>query len=191
MSIAKTMSTAKSMTLCGFFAALIAVGAFMQIPLPSLTPLTLQTLFIYLAALLLSPRYSLLCVGTYLFIGLIGVPIFTQGGGIGYVVNPTFGYLLGFLVSAPTMSLLFRKLAKKIQPIRWRIVVSLLIGTAIIYSIGTVYMWGVLNLYLNKAISFSTAVWTGCVVFLPGDSIKIIVCTLVAPKIIKALRQAA
>jgi biotin transport system substrate-specific component len=185
------MSSAKSLTLCGFFAALIAVGAFIQIPLPSLTPLTLQTLFIYLAAMLLSPRYSLLSVGAYVFIGLIGVPIFSQGGGIGYVVNPTFGYLLGFLVSAPLMGLLFQKLSAKVSSVHWRIVVSLLIGTVIIYALGTTYMWGVINLYLGKATTFGTALWTGCVVFLPGDLIKIVVCTLLAPKLMKALRHSA
>lgn len=82
--------------LCALFAALIAVGAFIKIPIPGV-PFTLQVLFTTLAGLLLGSRMGAVSVAIYIILGLAGVPIFTGGGGIGYVVYPTFGYLIGFL----------------------------------------------------------------------------------------------
>ena len=87
----------KSLILCSLFAALIAVGAFIKIPIP-VVPFTLQVLFTTLAGLLLGPKLGAISVGIYLLIGLIGIPVFTQGGGPSYIFQPTFGYLIGFLI---------------------------------------------------------------------------------------------
>jgi biotin transporter BioY len=87
------------LSLTALFAALTAVGAFIKIPLPYV-PLTLQTLFVMLAANLLGPKYGSLSQGIYLALGLIGLPIFAQGGGPGYIFQPTFGYLVGYPVGA-------------------------------------------------------------------------------------------
>lgn len=61
----------KSLILCSLFAALIAVGAFIKIPIP-VVPFTLQVLFTTLAGLLLGPKLGAISVGIYLLIGLIG-----------------------------------------------------------------------------------------------------------------------
>ena len=87
----------KSLILCSLFAALIAVGAFIKIPIP-VVPFTLQVLFTTLAGLLLGPRLGAISVGIYILIGLVGLPVFTQGGGPSYIFQPTFGYLIGFLI---------------------------------------------------------------------------------------------
>ena len=80
--------------LCSLFAALCAIGAFIKVPLAWL-PITLQTFFSTLAGLLLGKKWGTVSVVVYLLLGLIGLPIFTQGGGIGYVTKPTLGFLLG------------------------------------------------------------------------------------------------
>ncbi|MDY4173184.1 MAG: biotin transporter BioY, partial [Evtepia sp.] len=82
---------------CSLFTALIAVGAFLRIPIPVL-PFTLQFLFTTLAGLLLGPRQGTISVAAYLLLGLAGLPIFTEGGGFWYVLKPSFGYLIGFCV---------------------------------------------------------------------------------------------
>lgn len=65
-------------------------------------PFTLQTLFVALAALLLTPRGALLAMATYLGLGLVGLPVFAGGlAGPAVLVGPTGGYLVGFLVGAP------------------------------------------------------------------------------------------
>ena len=93
------MRNAKNMALCGVFTALIAIGAFIRIPVP-VVPFTLQYLFTMLAGLLLGAKLGAAAVALYVGMGLIGFPIFTQGGGFGYVFNPSFGYLVGFIVGA-------------------------------------------------------------------------------------------
>ena len=67
--------------LSAVFAALIAVGAFIRIPTP-LVPVTMQLLFTTLAGLLLGGRYGALSAALYLVLGLAGVPVFTEGGGL-------------------------------------------------------------------------------------------------------------
>ena len=51
-----------------------------------------------LAGLMLGGRLGAISVCVYVAIGLAGLPVFTQGGGITYVLKPTFGYLIGFAV---------------------------------------------------------------------------------------------
>ena len=80
------------MILCAMFVALIAVGAFIKVPIP-VVPFTLQYLFTMLAGLLLGGKKGSLAVGIYILLGLIGLPIFAQGGGIGYIFQPSFGYI--------------------------------------------------------------------------------------------------
>ena len=97
--------------LCSLFAALCAIGAFIKVPLAWL-PITLQTFFSTLAGLLLGKKWGTVSVVVYLLLGLIGLPIFTQGGGIGYVTKPTFGFLLGLAPATFCTGLLFERSRK-------------------------------------------------------------------------------
>ena len=95
--------TTREITFTGLFAALIAVGAFIKIdiPLPLYTMhFTLQWLFVLLAGFILGKKLGALSVITYIIVGLAGVPVFAAGGGIGYVLRPGFGFLLGFILAA-------------------------------------------------------------------------------------------
>ena len=92
-------SRSRDMALVALFAALTAVGAFIRIPVP-VVPFTLQFLFTNLAGLLLGAKRGAAAAGVYMAAGLIGVPVFTQGGGPWYVMNPTFGYIAGFAAGA-------------------------------------------------------------------------------------------
>jgi predicted membrane protein len=74
------------MILVALFAALIAVGAFIRVPVP-LVPFTMQTFFVVLAGMLLGKKLGAASALVYLAVGLIGIPVFTQGGGIGYVLK--------------------------------------------------------------------------------------------------------
>lgn len=76
------------------FAALTAVGAFLRIPM-GYSSVTLQYLFTAMAGLLLGRKWGALSQAVYVLLGLVGLPIFTMGGGFGYVFQPTFGFLLG------------------------------------------------------------------------------------------------
>lgn len=88
---------------------LILVGSLIQaaVPLPSGSgiavtnlPITLQVPALLLTALVCGPRSALLAAVAYLSLGLLQLPVFHGGGGGGYVLDPSFGYLAGFVPAA-------------------------------------------------------------------------------------------
>ena len=88
--------TLNRMLLTALFAALTAVGAFLKIPVGTIS-FTLQVFFTCMAGVLLGPYWGALSQIIYVALGLMGVPIFTEGGGLMYVTVPTFGFLLGLI----------------------------------------------------------------------------------------------
>lgn len=74
------MNRTKNLMYCSLFTALIAVGAFIKIPIP-VVPFTLQFLFTTLAGLLLGSKMGAVSVIAYMVLGLVGLPIFSEGGG--------------------------------------------------------------------------------------------------------------
>ena len=81
----------KDLVLIAIFAALTAIGGFLNIPTP-LVPFSLQFLFCAYAGVFLGARNALLSQLLYIGIGLAGLPVFTKGGGIGYLFQPSFGF---------------------------------------------------------------------------------------------------
>ena len=81
------------------FAILTAIGARIAVPFP-LVPFTLQTMFCMLAGLLLGPKYGAASQAFYMMMGLVGIPVFTGGGGLSSIFMPSFGYVVGFVACA-------------------------------------------------------------------------------------------
>lgn len=161
----------KEVILCGLFAALIAIGAFIKIPIPSM-PITLQVQFVILAGLLLGARNGGFCALAYLVLGLIGLPVFTQGGGIGYVFQPTFGYLIGFVFGAYVAG----KIAEKeSNPGYKRLFAATGAGIAVIYLFGMTYFYICNNYMLNIPFGIGTTLLYCVVMVIPGD---LLTCTL-------------
>ena len=103
---AQSRELSRDLAVCGLFAALITVGAFIRVVIPAgadTMNFTLQWFFVLLAGLLLGSRRAFLSVAAYLLIGLLGVPVFARGGGPAYLLKPTFGFLLGFALAAWAM----------------------------------------------------------------------------------------
>lgn len=168
----KTNTKVKEMVLISLFVALIAVGAFIRIPVP-VCPFTLQFLFTTLAGLLLGAKNGAIASGVYVILGLIGVPIFTEGGGISYIFQPTFGYLLGFILGTYATG----KIAHSGQPTVKRMLVANFTGMAIVYVLGIVYFWIIKDFYLGTPIGFKTLMLYCCILVAPGD---IFICILSA-----------
>ena len=106
------MTKTKSMIYCGLFTALIAAGAFIKIPVP-VVPFTLQYLFTMLAGLFLGSRKGMISVVAYMLLGLAGLPIFSEGGGIWYIFKPSFGYIIGFCLGTYVTGLIAERLKQK------------------------------------------------------------------------------
>ena len=105
-------SKTKTLVYCGLFTALIAVGAFIKIPIP-VVPFTLQYLFTMMAGLLLGPKLGAMAVTFYMLLGLIGLPIFAEGGGLWYIFKPSFGYIIGFIVGTFVTGYIAEHMKKK------------------------------------------------------------------------------
>lgn len=161
-----------TLTLSALFCTLICIGSFIRIPMPNMMPMTLQTFFVLLTGLVLPVKASALATVTYIALGLIGLPIFSGGGGLGYVLMPNFGFIIGFVASAIIMSIIAEKLKKRSF---WQYFAISLIGVAIFYIIGILYFAFITNVY-NK--SDYSAIWFIQTVFLPFIPKEIICLSL-------------
>jgi biotin transport system substrate-specific component len=169
--------SAQEMSLVALFAALSGIGAFVRVPIPYV-PLTLQTLMVMFSGLILGGRLAAVSQLVYVLVGLMGIPIFAHGGGPGYVLQPTFGYLLGFIFGAYVIG---RFTERRDQLKRSFLLLVLLAGTMAIYLPGVTVLYFNLNLIQEKAVSLSTAVKIGFLVPLPGGLIKMAVVLYLGP----------
>ena len=174
----------RMLILTALFAALTAIGAFLKIPF-ALSAITLQFFFTALAGVLLGPWYGALSQLLYVAIGLVGVPVFTQGGGIGYLTVPSFGFLLGLIPAAALIGALVRRG----KPTVLRLALSCTAGLAVLYAIGLPYMALILNAYLQKGLSAWYILLNGMLLYLPGDAVKIVVVTLLGVRLLPALQK--
>lgn len=175
----------RDLTLISIFAALTAIGAFIRIPIP-VVPFTLQYFFCALGAVLLGARRGAMAQIVYVFVGLVGFPIFTQGGGLGYVFQPTFGYLIGFIVAA----YLIGKLTENLKEISIKnIFLASSAGLVVIYLLGTAYMYMIYNLYLGQTMSVYTAVMVGTIPFIPSDLLLTLIISIVGSKVAVRLKK--
>lgn len=170
--------------LCALFAALTAVGAMIQIPLPfTPLPVSLATLSVMLAAGLLGPRYGSLAISVYILIGAIGIPVFSNfSGGVGIIAGPTGGYIIGYIAMTFVSGLLIHKKSTKETGVsRIGVILALALGNIVLYTIGTAWFIFQTNTQLIPAL-------TMCVIpFLPGDLLKILASSLLIQKLKKYL----
>jgi biotin transport system substrate-specific component len=166
--------------LSSLFAGLTAVGASIRIPLP-VVPITLQTFFVMLAGALLGAHFGALSQVIYLAVGLLGAPVFSQGGGPGYVFQPTFGYLVAYPIAAFVIgSLLARRTHERAF---WNSCAVFAVGVLIILLLGATVLYCNLKWVAGKPVSFETLVVSYFLIFIPGDLIKIILAALVSIKL--------
>lgn len=173
------MGKTKKLVLCAMFSALVAAGAFIKIPI-GLVPITFQVFFSVLAGLLLGSKLGAISVLTYILIGLAGLPVFTQGGGVGYIFQPTFGYLLGFAAGAYVTGLILEKSKKK------TFITYLIASFAFVlpcYIIGLPYLYCIVNFYVGKSLTVSTVLTSYFLVFLPNDILSCILAALIAKRV--------
>lgn len=169
-----------TLTLSALFCTLICVGSFIRVPMPNLMPMTLQTFFVLLTGLILPLRVSALATFTYMVLGLIGLPIFSGGGGLGYILMPNFGFVIGFVIATVIMCITIEKL--KYRKL-WQYLIVSLLGVAIIYIIGILYFALITNVYNNNDYSFVWFIQTVFLPFLPKEIICITLALLTAYKI--------
>lgn len=151
---------------CAIFVVLMIVSAFIKIPFP-LVPLTFQTVVAVLAGLLLGSLYGTAAVGVYIFMGLIGLPVFTSGGGFAYVVQPTFGYILGFAAAAFVAGALCGRDKAAQITLRGALLASVA-GFLVNYIVGVPYFLLIWHFYMHNGGVWQAAV-TYNLIYMPKD----------------------
>ena len=174
----------KDMVLIAMFAALSAAGAFLKIPMP-LCPITLQLLFTTLAGLILGARKGAAAVAVYVAIGLMGIPVFTKGGGPGYVLEPTFGYLLGFIAGAYITG----KIAHGGEPTFRRLLAGTISGLVVVYAAGVVYYFFISKVYLGNDVPVGKLLMSLVLIPLPGDILLSVFASELGRRLIPVLEK--
>lgn len=172
------------MALAALFAALVAIGAFIRIPAP-LVPFTLQTMFVTLAGLLLGRRLGAVSVLLYIAMGLIGLPVFTEGGGMGYLLKPSFGYIIGFAAAA----WLTGHIAHSVErPGYGRLLWAGFAGLGAVYSFGLVYYYFISTLYLGRPMGLWQLLLYCFILTVPGDILLNFLAAALARRLLPLLR---
>lgn len=170
------------MVYSSLFAALIAAGAFISIPIGPV-PIVLQNMFVLLAGLFLGWKWGLASVSIYILAGLLGLPVFSSAGaGIGHVMGPTGGYLLGYIPAVVLVGLISNQPLSSESKVEDRKLLPDLI--AMIVGSLAVYCGGIPWLKLVTGMSWDKAIAVGMIPFVIGDCIKIVA----AVPIVRTLR---
>lgn len=179
--------TTRDMTQTALFAALTAVAAIIvRVGGPAVVPFSLVPFVVMLAGGILGPRLGALSILVYVLVGLVGVPVFASApfGGISYVLVPTFGFLLGFIVAAFVIGMLIHG---KEQPSNARYAVAMLVGIAIMYIIGLPYLYVILNLYMGKGLPVAQIITIGFTPYIAFDLIKGVLAIIVTKAVLQRL----
>lgn len=161
-----------NMVFVALFAALICVAAPFSIQVGPI-PITLATFAVMLSGALLGGKRGMVAVCVYILIGAVGLPVFSGfKGGLGVLGGPTGGYIIGYIPLA-LITGIFANMNTKFN----RAVVSvigMIIGTAALYTFGTVWF-----MIISKS-SLANALALCALPFLPGDAVKIACITAVS-----------
>lgn len=173
-----TRSTSADLARVAAFAALIAVlGIVPPIVVGLPVPITLQTMGVMLAGLILGPRRGALAVVILLALVAVGLPLLSGGrGGLGVFAGPSAGYLLGFVLGAYVTGWVRERLETRVPfPVA-------AFTAAVVGGIGAVYLIGIPVLTWRTGADPLAGL-----VFLPGDLVKAVLAALVAVGVRRAL----
>jgi len=165
----KTQAIIRDIALVAGFALLTAFCAQLRFEI-GVVPITAQTFAVLLAGALLGSKRGAFSQITYLLGGLIGLPLFARGGGVSYLLSPTFGYIVGFILASFFIGLLCeRGFDRRVETA----ILAMLGGNLLIYLPGL--------LWLARFVSIDSLLTVGFYPFLLGDLLKILLAGSILP----------
>lgn len=172
----------KQMALIGLMTAVLCILAPIALPLPiSPVPISLGSMIVCFAVTILGMRNGFLSVLLYLLLGLVGLPVFSGfTGGIGRLLGPTGGYLVGYLFLTLFLGFFVERFHNRLSGNLF----GALAGMILLYLFGT--LWLAFQLDLD----FVSALFTGVIPYVPLDIIKTILAVLLGRQLRKHLTQA-
>lgn len=147
---------------------------------------TSQVFFILLCGQILPAKYCVYTIGAYIFIGLMGVPVFSATAGPAVIAMPTFGYLLGFPFAAVAVS----QLRKTLSGIKAGSYIASMTGIVVNYVIALSYIAVLKGIFLGAPVPFSVLMTAYCFAFLPLDIAKGILAAFIGDRLRKVLKLA-
>ena len=175
-----------NLVLSSLLTALTVISARLNLAI-GIIPITMQTLAVILTGLLLGPRAGWQVPALYLFMGLIGFPVFSGGGGIGYLFKPTFGFLLGFVPAAYLAGLLYHR--KLFGRDFLNVISGSLVGMVTIYLFGLGYI-PFASFLFGSELAVLAAMLPGLPLMICGDCLKIACLAMIVPILTRELEKA-
>lgn len=188
------------LTKIGLMAALLCIISPFAITFPfSPVPISLATLMLYLCVYILGKCDAVISCAIYLLIGLVGIPVFSGfTGGLGKVLGPTGGYLIGYLFLVYISGWFVEKwsqgskcgnLKKEETGLHCNLNyfmqgIGMILGTVVCYFFGS--LW----LSYQADMEFMVALSVGVLPFILGDIIKIFVAVVIGSSVRRRLSRA-
>ena len=178
----KSAEKTKLMIMTAITATLIVICSWISIPMA--VPFTLQTFAIFFALVFLGGSYGTLSIVVYIILGCIGLPVFSGfKGGIAAITGPTGGYIVGFVFSGLIYLLITKVFGEK----KVTIIISMILGLAICYLVGTLWF---MHVYAGteNAKTFGTVISLCVIPFIIPDICKLVLAYIMAGIVKKAVR---
>lgn len=168
----------REMTRVALFTALIcAASLVLKFGGSVVVPFSPLPFMVMLTGAILGGRLGAISVLLYVLIGLLGVPVFAKPpfGGLTYILQPTFGFLPGFILAA----YLIGNMLERIETRKYSYLLFVMtLGSLTIYLVGIPYLYGMIKLYLGKPFTFWEAVQIGMLPFIGLDLIKAVLASV-------------
>jgi biotin transport system substrate-specific component len=160
---------------------IVALGAAPAIPVGLLpVPITLQSMGVMLAGLMLGPRKGGFALAVVLGLVAMGLPVLAGGrGGLAVLVGPTAGYLIGWVGAALVIGLAARRAQSVIRPVTRG---AAYFGACLVGGVLVVHLCGVAWLAFVAGLG-PTKATIGTLIFVPGDVLKAALAALVCLRI--------
>lgn len=178
----------RDMTRVALFSSLICVASLiLKIGGEAVVPFSILPFMVMLAGGILGPRMGALSVAVYVLIGLLGLPVFAKPpyGGLTYILQPTFGFLPGFILAAFAIGWLLQRI-KSEHAIKY--IAAILLGIVLYYIVGIPYLYAIVKFYLGKPFSLWKAIQIGMLPFVGFDILKGVLAALIAKGVQHRLR---
>ncbi|HSL93001.1 MAG TPA: biotin transporter BioY [Bacillota bacterium] len=175
----------RDITRVSLFAALhVAAAVVLRYGGESVVPFSIVPFMAFLAAFVMGARQGAASLLIYSLMGIMGLPVFARPpfGGPAYVLQPTFGFLLGFIVAAFVAGNL------KIDSLAGR-VLAVCAGVLSLYVVGTIYFFAIFRLYLARPVSFAWVLQVAVAPFVVLDLIKAYLAATLALRLRRILRK--
>ena len=177
METSKFSLSTHDLTLTALFTALMAVCSWISIP--TAIPFPLPTFGVFVTAGLLGGRRGTLTIVIYLLLGAVGLPVFSGfTGGIGHMLGPTGGYIIGFIFTALIMWLAEHLYGKSDKVL----ILSMIAGLIVCYVFGTAWFMIVYTKNTGEIGLMTALSW--CVIpYIIPDIIKIILAVILTRRL--------